>query len=218
MLAIAAQIPSAEIGRGYFLETHPQNLFQGCRHACEMVSSPAQLPGVIETAIRVAIAEPSSTAAGPISSISPRPTCGAEPVSIPEVRPMIRCIRIWTREDGESRFEEGAIALSQGERGDILGGTTEVVSISFRATQPGGTYAWHPAPTKRFVLTLRGTLDFQTKSGAHFTIRPGDILIAEDTTGSGHSWRLVDDEPRCRAYVILAPGAAAALPFIPAAR
>jgi Thiamine pyrophosphate enzyme, N-terminal TPP binding domain len=132
VLAIAAQILSAEIGRGYLQETFTQNLFQECSHSCEMVSSPAQLPGVIETAIRVAIAEPSSTAAGPISSISPRPTCGAEPVSIPEVRPMIRCIRIWTGADGESRFEEGAIALSQGERGDILGGTTEVVSISSR--------------------------------------------------------------------------------------
>ena len=57
VLAIAAQIPSAEIGRGYFQETHPQNLFQECSHFCELVSSPAQLPGVIETAIRVAIAE-----------------------------------------------------------------------------------------------------------------------------------------------------------------
>ncbi len=57
VLAIAAQIPSAEIGRGYFQETHPQNLFQECSHYCELVSSPAQLPGVIETAIRVAVAE-----------------------------------------------------------------------------------------------------------------------------------------------------------------
>ncbi|MEE7490829.1 ubiquinone-dependent pyruvate dehydrogenase [Methylobacterium oryzae CBMB20] len=57
VLAIAAQIPSAEIGRGYFQETHPQNLFQECSHYCELVSSPAQLPGVIETAMRVAIAE-----------------------------------------------------------------------------------------------------------------------------------------------------------------
>ncbi len=131
---------------------------------------------------------------------------------------MIRCIRIWTGDDSESHFEEGAIDLPRGERGDILSGTTDVVSISFRETQAGGTYAWHPAPTKQFVITLRGTLDFQTKSGAHFTIRPGDILIAEDTTGSGHSWRLLDDEPWCRAYVILAPGAEAALPFIPAAQ
>ncbi len=57
VLAIAAQIPSAEIGRGYFQETHPQNLFQECSHYCELVSSPAQLPGVIETAMRVAVAE-----------------------------------------------------------------------------------------------------------------------------------------------------------------
>jgi len=128
---------------------------------------------------------------------------------------MIRCVRIWTGDDGNSYFEEGAIDMPRGERGDILSGTTDVVSISFRETQAGGTYVWHAAPTQQFVITLRGTLDFQTKGGAHFTIRPGDILIAEDTAGSGHSWRLVDDEPWCRAYVILAPGADAKLPFVP---
>jgi pyruvate dehydrogenase (quinone) len=57
VLAIAAQIPSKEIGRNYFQETHPQNLFQECSHYCELVSNPEQLPGVIETAIRVAMAE-----------------------------------------------------------------------------------------------------------------------------------------------------------------
>jgi len=56
VLAIAAQIPSAEIGRSYFQETHPQNLFQECSHYCELISNPAQLPGVLETAIRVAVA------------------------------------------------------------------------------------------------------------------------------------------------------------------
>ncbi len=55
VLAIAAQIPSAEIGRNYFQETHPQNLFQECSHYCEMVSTPEQMPGVLETAIRVAV-------------------------------------------------------------------------------------------------------------------------------------------------------------------
>ena len=55
VLAIAAQIPSAEIGRSYFQETHPQNLFQECSYYCEMVSTPEQMPGVLETAIRVAV-------------------------------------------------------------------------------------------------------------------------------------------------------------------
>lgn len=57
VLAIAAQIPSAEIGRNYFQETHPQNLFQECSSYCEMVTTPEQLPGVLETAIRVAVGQ-----------------------------------------------------------------------------------------------------------------------------------------------------------------
>ncbi|MCS4093463.1 ubiquinone-dependent pyruvate dehydrogenase [Rhizobium sp. BK176] len=55
VLAIAAQIPSTEIGRGYFQETHPDNLFKECSHYCELVSNPQQLPGVLETAVRAAI-------------------------------------------------------------------------------------------------------------------------------------------------------------------
>ncbi len=57
VLAIAAHIPSAEIGRNYFQETHPQDLFGECSHYCELVSGPGQMPGVLETAIRVAIAK-----------------------------------------------------------------------------------------------------------------------------------------------------------------
>ena len=55
VLAIAAQIPSAEIGGGYFQETHPENLFRECSHYCELVSDAAQLPYVLENAIRAAI-------------------------------------------------------------------------------------------------------------------------------------------------------------------
>jgi hypothetical protein len=50
---------------------------------------------------------------------------------------MIRCIRLWTGDDGNSHFEEGVIDLSKGERGDILSGTVDVVSISFRETIRG---------------------------------------------------------------------------------
>jgi pyruvate dehydrogenase (quinone) len=57
VLAIAAQIPSAEIGGGYFQETHPQNLFRECSVYCEMVSDPSQMPYVLENAIRAAVGE-----------------------------------------------------------------------------------------------------------------------------------------------------------------
>ena len=120
---------------------------------------------------------------------------------------MIRCVRIWTGEDGNSLFAEGTVALPKGERGDVLSETMPAGSISFRETRAGGAFAPHDAPTRQFVVTLAGTLEFKTATGATFTIRPGDILLAEDTTGSGHSWRLLDDQPWRRAYVILPPGA-----------
>ncbi|MBV8473463.1 MAG: ubiquinone-dependent pyruvate dehydrogenase, partial [Hyphomicrobiales bacterium] len=55
VLAIAAHIPSPEIGSLYFQETHPENLFRECSHYCELVSSPRQMPRSVEVAIREAI-------------------------------------------------------------------------------------------------------------------------------------------------------------------
>jgi pyruvate dehydrogenase (quinone) len=55
VLAIAAQIPSAEIGAGYFQETHPQILFQECSHYCELISGPNEMPRTLEIAIREAV-------------------------------------------------------------------------------------------------------------------------------------------------------------------
>ena len=125
---------------------------------------------------------------------------------------MIRCVRIWTGQDGNSLFEEGMIDLPKGERGDILSEVVATSSISFRETKSGGTFAPHDAPTRQFVITLSGTLEFETATGATFLIRPGDILLAEDTTGTGHSWKLMDDKPWRRAYVIV--GADIAVPFV----
>jgi quercetin dioxygenase-like cupin family protein len=118
---------------------------------------------------------------------------------------MIRCIRIWTGPDGNSLFEEGHIALPHGERGDVLSQVLPAASISFRETGAGGDFPPHHAPTLQLVLTLSGTLEFRTATGATFTVHPGDVLLADDLTGSGHSWRLIDDQPWRRAYVIVGP-------------
>src|ERR1700678_4100556 len=55
VLAIAAQVPSPEIGSGYFQETHPESLFKECSHYCELVSSPNRMPRGLEIAIREAV-------------------------------------------------------------------------------------------------------------------------------------------------------------------
>ena len=55
VLAIAAQIPSAEIGSRYFQETHPEHLFAQCSHYCELVSHPEQMPRALELAMQTAV-------------------------------------------------------------------------------------------------------------------------------------------------------------------
>jgi pyruvate dehydrogenase (quinone) len=55
VLAIAAQIPSNEIGSGYFQETHPEHVFAQCSHYCELISQPEQMPRVLEIAIQTAM-------------------------------------------------------------------------------------------------------------------------------------------------------------------
>src|SRR5580692_10526844 len=57
VLAIAAQVPSVEIGSGYFQETHPEHIFGQCSHYCELISQPEQMPRVLEIAIQTAIAK-----------------------------------------------------------------------------------------------------------------------------------------------------------------
>ena len=57
VLAIAAQIPSPEIGSGYFQETHPEFLFKDCSHSCQVISTAAQMPRALETAMTHAIGQ-----------------------------------------------------------------------------------------------------------------------------------------------------------------
>ena len=94
VLAIAAQIPSGEIGGGYFQETHPQELFRECSHYCELVSDTAQLPYVLENAIRAAVGKrgvavlviPGDVALRPAPKRGISPNAGLLPV-VPVVRP-----------------------------------------------------------------------------------------------------------------------------------
>jgi pyruvate dehydrogenase (quinone) len=57
VLAIAAHIPSREIGSGYFQETDPKHIFAQCSHYCELASDPEQMPRILETAIQTAISK-----------------------------------------------------------------------------------------------------------------------------------------------------------------
>ncbi|MBW8686482.1 cupin domain-containing protein [Chitinophaga rhizophila] len=105
---------------------------------------------------------------------------------------MIRAIKLYTGEDGHSHFTIGTVTHRD---------VKEAASIMFNETAPHSVYDWHPAPTTQYVITLSGTLLFETYHGEQFTLNPGDILIAMDTHGSGHKWEMLGDDPWRRVYV-----------------
>ena len=116
----------------------------------------------------------------------------------------IRLIRLFTGEDGESHAVEGTVAWIVADAVNAISAKEAVAEISFEETAAGGSLDWHNAPCRQYVITLSGTLTFETRRGETFSLAPGDILLAEDTTGGGHRWRLTDADPWRRVYVTLA--------------
>lgn len=116
----------------------------------------------------------------------------------------IRLVRLFTGDDGQSHFTEGDVAWTVAGPVNAISAKEAVAEISFEETAEGSHLDWHNAPCRQYVITLSGTLEFETRSGATFTLAPGDILLAEDTAGGGHRWRLTDADPWRRVYVTLA--------------
>jgi len=110
----------------------------------------------------------------------------------------IRAFKLYVGSDHASHALEGTVDETD---------RTDVIAIHFKETPAQSSEAWHESPEFQFVITLSGTLEFTTRDGETFVMRPGDVLLSEDNVGTGHKWRLIDDQPWRRAYVVLKPGA-----------
>jgi quercetin dioxygenase-like cupin family protein len=113
------------------------------------------------------------------------------------VRAGIRAFKLYTGPDNASHVLQGTVDEKA---------RTDVIAIHFKESPAHASYDWHADPEPQYVITLSGTLEFTTRNGETFVVRPGDVLLAEDHVGSGHKWRLIDDQPWRRAYVVLKPG------------
>jgi quercetin dioxygenase-like cupin family protein len=110
---------------------------------------------------------------------------------------MIKAYLLYTGEDGDSHVKSGSISNSALVKAEYA---------EFKETDANSSWDWHKDPVPRYVLTLTGILEFATKSGETFTLHPGEVLLATDNTGTGHKWRLVNDDPWKRVYVVFKEG------------
>ncbi|MFC1942802.1 cupin domain-containing protein [Chloroflexota bacterium] len=107
-----------------------------------------------------------------------------------------RITRIYTGPDGETHFEDSEIAVE-------IKGTLRKWSESMKATgiifmefDIGHESDWHNAPRRQFSITLEGEGEIEIGDHTKRRFKPGDVLLAEDTTGRGHISRVVSNQPR----------------------
>ena len=100
--------------------------------------------------------------------------------------------RIYTGDDGESHFEDVEVPLTEGNFAGRLSPPVATSSVIFRETGDDYDLDFHPAPRRQYVVNLRGSVEIETGHGDKRVLGPGEILLAEDTTGRGHKSRAFD--------------------------
>jgi hypothetical protein len=118
--------------------------------------------------------------------------------------PTQRITRIYTGPDGESHFEDLELDLRDFGAIGAMSKPLDAKSILFRETGADYDYDFHNAPRRQYVIMLSGgRVELETGLGEKRVFGPGDVLLAEDTTGRGHISRAVDPEPRRTIFVAL---------------
>jgi hypothetical protein len=112
----------------------------------------------------------------------------------------VKITHLYTGDDGESHFRDLEIPTGEGPNA-MLSAVFQTDSYHFmRAFDPPraeGTF--HTAPRRQFVVTLTGVGEIEVGDGTTRRFYPGDIMLADDTTGRGHITR--DIEPRARLFI-----------------
>jgi quercetin dioxygenase-like cupin family protein len=104
-------------------------------------------------------------------------------------------IRVFVDHDGITTF--APFDITEGAAPDL---TAQVV---FSMRPPGSVQDWHNAQTRMYVITLSGRMEVEIEGGQRLEFGPGDVRLAEDTTGPGHVSRVLGDEPWYFAVLML---------------
>lgn len=176
VLAIAAQIPSHEIGSGYFQETSPEHLFAQCSHYCELVSQPEQMPRVLEIAIQSALARRGVSVVAVPGDVALRDAVEKGPrLHFPEPKPTV-C-------PSEEEIKILAEVLNRSKKITILGGAgcagahAELIELAGKLNAP----VVHAMRGKEFIeygnpfsVGMTGLLGF---SSGYYAMMNCDLLL-----------------------------------------
>jgi quercetin dioxygenase-like cupin family protein len=115
----------------------------------------------------------------------------SEPAPSSQKRPVL-ATRLYTGPDGQSHIDQSAIVLQNAPLADST--PLKMSDAYVVRAAPGMFESWHNADKKRYIVVISGEAEVTTTSGEKARIDTGQIYIAEDLTGKGHTFRVVGNE------------------------
>lgn len=115
----------------------------------------------------------------------------------------MKIARLYTGPDGESHIEDYEITLKPRTDGSRRSSLTRAVGMFLREADAGSVIDFHNASRRQFGIVLEGEFEIEVGDGSRRRFRPGDMFLAEDTTGRGHISRTIGHRPRVMAFVTL---------------
>ena len=176
VLAIAAQIPSREIGSSYFQETHPELLFKECSHYCELASHADQIPRILDIAMRTALSLSGVSIIVLPGDVALQEAVSARPIRRVRQFEAVVCPRL-------QEITELAEVLNSAEKVTILGGAgcagahSELIEVAGILQSP----IVHAMRGKEFIeyenpydVGMTGLLGF---SSGYYAMMNSDLLL-----------------------------------------
>ena len=105
---------------------------------------------------------------------------------------LTKIVRMFTGGDHRSHFEDLSVPMEEfqlGSPGTYKSEMIPVTGVDFRDNPPACPPEFHNAPRRQFMITLTGAVELRVGDGSVRVFGPGDVLLAEDVTGEGHSVR-----------------------------
>ena len=120
----------------------------------------------------------------------------------------MRMVRIYNDAEGASHFEEAEVPLTTVKYGpqQVPAGFSPSAAASqyrFMRLPAGVDFGWHPSAGRGLIIFLAGEIEVEVSDGAVRRFRAGDVVLAEDTTGTGHDSRSVGGEDALMALITL---------------
>lgn len=103
-------------------------------------------------------------------------------------------VRLYTGPDGLSHFEE--IDFPFPDSNGSGPGEVNAGGVLYNRFPAGHDMGWNTAPRRQYVIGLKGSTLLTMRDGTSVQVGPGDVVLAEDTTGSGHHTKMVGDDDR----------------------